>query len=73
MPARRPGRTGEEMLSILERRLDNVVYRLGFGPTRSMARQLVSHGHVLVNGRKVTIPSYEVHAGKVITLSPTAP
>lgn len=69
---RRPGRTGEEMLSLLEHRLDNVVYRLDFAPTRPMARQIVSHGHVLVNGRKVTIPSYEVRRGDVITLGPVA-
>jgi small subunit ribosomal protein S4 len=65
---RMPGRTGEQMLSLLERRLDNVVYRLGFSPTRPMARQLVSHGHILVNGRRVTIPSYEVKPGDAVAL-----
>lgn len=69
---RLPGRTGEQLLSLLERRLDNVVYRLGFAPTRPMARQLVSHGHILVNGRKVNIASYEVKPGDVIALGPKA-
>jgi small subunit ribosomal protein S4 len=69
---RLPGRTGEAMISLLERRLDNVTYRLGFAPTRPMARQLVSHGHVLVNGKRVTIPSYEVRVGDVLTLGPKA-
>jgi small subunit ribosomal protein S4 len=54
------GRTGEEMLGILERRLDNVVYRSGFAATRSQARQLVLHKHILVNGKRVNIPSYRV-------------
>src|SRR5258708_7694123 len=54
------GKTGEAMLQLLERRLDNVVYRLGFVPSRTMGRQLVSHGHVLVNGKKLNIPSYSV-------------
>jgi small subunit ribosomal protein S4 len=62
------GNTGEKLLSILERRLDNIVYRLGFAPSRPAARQLVSHGHVLVNGKKVTIPSYSVRAGETIAL-----
>ena len=57
MAERRPGQTGENLLAILESRLDNVVFRLGFAMTRPEARQLVSHGHVLVNGRKVNIPS----------------
>jgi len=69
---RMPGRTGEAMLSLLERRLDNVTYRIGFAPTRPMARQLVSHGHVRVNGRRVTVPSYEVRPGDVVTLGATA-
>ncbi|HZS93562.1 MAG TPA: 30S ribosomal protein S4 [Chloroflexota bacterium] len=69
---RMPGRTGEAMLSLLERRLDNVTYRIGFAPTRPMSRQLVSHGHVRVNGRRVTVPSYEVRPGDVVTLSETA-
>lgn len=69
---RMPGQTGDQMLSLLERRLDNTIYRLGFAPTRPMARQLVNHGHVLVNGRKVTIPSYEVKPGETISLGPKA-
>jgi small subunit ribosomal protein S4 len=63
-----PGRTGEEFLSLLERRLDNVVYRLGFAPTRPMARQIVSHGHIQVNGRKVNVASFEVKPGDVVSL-----
>ncbi len=62
------GNTGEKLLEFLERRLDNVLYRAVLAPTRSGARQYVSHGHVLVNGHKVTIPSYEVEEGDVITL-----
>ncbi|MFP6687125.1 MAG: 30S ribosomal protein S4, partial [Polyangiaceae bacterium] len=58
--SRRKGRTGEEMLSLLERRLDNVVYRLGFAGSRTDARQLLRHGHVLINGKRVDIPSYVV-------------
>ena len=65
---RRPGQTGENLLSILESRLDNVVYRLGFAMSRAEARQLVSHGHFTVNGRKVNIPSYLVKPGMIITL-----
>ena len=68
MAVRRPGQTGENLLSILESRLDNVVYRLGFAMSRAEARQLVSHGHFTVNGRKVNIPSYLVKPGMVITL-----
>ena len=68
MAERRPGQTGENLLAILESRLDNVVFRLGFAMTRHEARQLVSHGHVLVNGRKVNIPSFLVKPGMVITL-----
>src|SRR5690606_18309586 len=64
--ASRPGVTGENLLQLLERRLDNVVYRLGFARTRPMARQLVSHGHVRVNGRHVNIPSYAVRPGDTI-------
>ena len=63
-----PGKTGENLLSILECRLDNVVYRLGFAMSRAEARQMVSHGHFTVNGRKVNIPSYQVKPGMVITL-----
>tara|TARA_R110000823_G_scaffold295738_2_gene415519 strand:+ start:90 stop:710 length:621 start_codon:yes stop_codon:yes gene_type:complete len=66
--ARRRGATGENLLQLLESRLDNVVYRIGFGSTRAEARQLVSHKSVLVNGAVVNIPSYQVSAGDVITL-----
>lgn len=66
---RRRGRTGEEMLALLERRLDNVTHRLGFGASRSEARQLVRHGHVLVNGKRLDIPSYMVRLNDVITLT----
>ena len=68
MAVRRPGQTGENLLAILESRLDNVVYRLGFAMSRAEARQLVSHGHFTVNGRKVNIPSYLVKPGMVISL-----
>ena len=64
--ARSKGVTGELLLQQLERRLDNVVYRLGFGISRRQARQLVRHGHVAVNGRKVNIPSYQVSVGEEI-------
>ncbi len=64
-----PGITGENLLAILEQRLDNVVFRLGFAMTRREARQLVNHGHVTVNGRKVNIPSYQVKPGMVISLT----
>ena len=60
------GVTGEHLLNSLERRLDNVVYRMGFGTSRNQARQLVRHGHLTVNGRKVNIPSYEVKPNDVI-------
>ncbi len=62
------GATGENLLSLCERRLDNVVYRLGFADSRPMARQMVCHGHILVDGKKVDIPSYLVKAGQVITI-----
>lgn len=62
------GNTGEKLIEFLERRLDNVVYRMGFAPTRTMARQLVSHGHVFVDGQKVTIPSFLTEEGQVVTL-----
>jgi small subunit ribosomal protein S4 len=65
---RRRGVTGEMMLQILETRLDSVIYSLGFGNTRAAARQLVSHGHVRVNGRKVSIASYEVKVNNVIEI-----
>jgi len=66
------GVTGEALLQLLESRLDNVVYRLGFVPSRSVARQLVHHGHILVDGKKVDIPSYQVKPGQVINLNPKA-
>lgn len=68
---RNPAATGEAMLAQLERRLDNVLYRLRLAPTRRSARQIVAHGNALVNGRKLSIPSYQVMVGDVITLSPT--
>ena len=64
--ARMPGKTGDELLILIERRLDNVAYRLGFAMTRREARQLVSHAHFTVNGQKVDIPSYLVKVGDVI-------
>ena len=66
--ARSKGVTGEVLLQQLERRLDTVIYRLGFGMSRRQARQLVRHGHVAVNGRKVNIPSFEVSVGDEITI-----
>lgn len=63
------GDTGELLVAALETRLDNIVYRLGFASTRYMSRQIVSHGHILVNGKKVNIPSYAVKEGDVIELS----
>lgn len=66
--ARRKGATGENLLQLLECRLDNVVYRMGFGVTRAEARQLVSHKAVLVNGKSVNIPSYQVSADDVISI-----
>ncbi|MCI5546797.1 MAG: 30S ribosomal protein S4 [Clostridiales bacterium] len=65
---RQKGITGENLLILLERRLDNVIYRMGFGASRPQARQIVRHGHVLVNGKKVNIPSYLVDANDVITI-----
>ena len=65
---RKEGVTGELLLQYLERRLDNVVYRLGFGATRRQARQIVSHGHVLINGKRVNIASYRVKQGDVISV-----
>ena len=64
--ARMPGKTGDMLLSLIERRLDNVIYRLGFAATRRQARQLVSHAHFTVNGKKVNIPSYLIRVGDVI-------
>ena len=65
---RMKGKTGETMLSLLERRLDNVCYRLGLGSSRAQARQIVNHTHILVNGKKVNIPSYQVKVGDVIAV-----
>ena len=62
------GVTGETMLSLIERRLDNVVYRMGIGASRAEARQIVNHGHICVNGKKVNIPSYQVKAGDIISI-----
>ena len=62
------GNTGENLLTLLETRLDNVVYRMGFGSTRAESRQLVSHNAILVNGKKVNIPSYNVQVGDVVSL-----
>jgi small subunit ribosomal protein S4 len=67
--ARSKGVTGTELLALLERRLDNVVYRLGFGSSRRQARQIVGHGHMLVNGKRVDIPSFAVKAGDVIEVA----
>jgi small subunit ribosomal protein S4 len=66
--ARMPGVTGENLLRILESRLDNLVYRMGFAPSRKSARQLVLHGHLSVNGRKVSVPSYQVRPGDVVSV-----
>jgi len=68
---KRRGVTGEQMLQILETRLDNVVYHLGFGTTRAGARQMVAHGHLQVNGRKVSIPSYALRVNDTITVKNT--
>jgi len=67
---RYPGETGSALFSLLERRLDNVVYRLGFATTRTQARQIVNHGHIMVNGRKTNIPSYTVRVGEKISIRP---
>lgn len=68
MATKKHGVTGEMLLQLLERRLDNVVFRLGFAKTRDEARQMVSHGHIIVNGAKVDIPSYLVKVGDVISI-----
>jgi len=68
MATKKAGVTGENLLSILESRLDNVIYRLGFGTSRPEARQLVLHGHFTVNGKRVNIPSYLVKPGEVIAI-----
>lgn len=69
---RKKGDTGETLVALLETRLDNLVYRLGFGKTRAMARQIVGHGHIAVNDKKVTIPSYRVKVNDIISLSAKA-
>lgn len=68
----RPGKTGENLLQIMECRLDNVVFRLGFARTRKEARQTVSHGHITVNGKRVDIPSYRVRPGDVVAVADKA-
>lgn len=70
--SRRRGVTGDILLQLLELRLDNIIYRLNFATTRAAARQMVSHGHVLVNGKKVNIPSYSCKPGDVITVAAKA-
>lgn len=70
--SRQDGITGENLLRMLEQRIDNVVYRTNFAASRNQARQLVRHGHVLVNGKRMTIPSYRVKDGAVISLGPKA-
>jgi SSU ribosomal protein S4P len=72
MASKSKGNTGQVLLQLLERRLDNVVYRLGFASTRRQARQFVVHGHILVNGKKVNIPSYLVYVGDVIEVKPSS-
>ena len=69
---RTKGITGEVLLQLLERRLDNVIYRLGLATSRPQARQMVRHGHFLVNGRKVDVPSYSVRVGEVLTVRQTS-
>ena len=66
--SRQPGVTGENLLRLLERRLDNVLVRLGFAGSRRQARQLIGHGHFLVNGRRVNVPSYQVKPGDIISV-----
>ena len=70
--ARRKGITGSNLLQMLESRLDNVVYRLGFAASRAQARQLVRHGHFSVNGRRVNIPSYQVRPDDLVTVAPNS-
>ena len=66
------GQTGENLITILETRLDNVVFRLGFARTRKEARQMVTHGHICVNGRRVDIPSFRVRPGELVSVAPKA-
>jgi small subunit ribosomal protein S4 len=68
--SRKRGMTGEALLQLLETRLDNIVYRAGFAKSRDMARQVVSHGHILVNGKKVDIPSYRVSENDIVEVAP---
>jgi small subunit ribosomal protein S4 len=68
--ARKRGKTGDVLLQILETRLDNIVYRAGFAKSRDMARQVVRHGHILVNGKKVDIPSYRVSENDIVEVTP---
>ena len=70
--SRQSGKTGENLLRLLETRLDNVVYRAGFAKSRDMARQMVTHGHMLVNGKKVNIPSYRVSVGDIVEVRPSS-
>lgn len=72
MATRKKGATGETLMQLLEKRLDNVLFRSGLSISRNQGRQLVSHGHVLVNEKKVNIPSYSVKAGEVVSLDPKA-
>ena len=71
--AKRSGITGEELLRMLETRLDNVVYRLGFAASRAQARQIIRHGHFQVNGRRVNIPSFQVKANDIVSLKSGSP
>jgi len=72
MAERQKGVTGENLVRLLEQRLDNVVHRLGFGASRAQARMLIGHGHILVNGRRVTIPSFLLRAGDVVEVKPAS-
>lgn len=69
--ARRKGVTGENLIKLLEARLDNTIYRMGIAPSRPAARQLVSHKHIMVNGEVVNVPSFQLKAGDIITFKPT--
>ena len=70
MAERQKGNTGAALLSLLERRIDNVIYKLGFAPSRAAARQTISHGHVYVNGRRMNVPSYLVRVGDKLSIKP---
>jgi small subunit ribosomal protein S4 len=72
MAERQKGITGENLVRLLEQRLDNVVHRLGFGASRAQARMLIVHGHMRVNGRRVTIPAHLVRAGDVVEVTPAS-